>query len=663
MYYQNRFLINSKKAMVLAFFVQISFLLFGQSAPMEFGKVPVADLNMTVYEQDTAAVAVVLGDFARITVELNGGSYQCRFFRHRRLKILKQAGIDEYGDVFLPYYSHQKSQQMGRVKANSFSPDGQMFSLDKKDFFEEALTDKHTAVKFAFPNLQVGSVIEYEYTVMHDNVTVLPEWYFQEDIPVRLNELQFSFPVTFAYTYLFEGNRDMIKREEDGVTYLEGESGQMILKERNFIMKNAVAMKPEPHITTMDDYKARIRFQLDAYMDGYGVKRQVLSSWSEIVKDLENNAFFGLQYGRKRTTKKMNDELQPLLNGATSEKEKAKIIYQFIADNMVWDGYYRDFASRDLNESWEKKQGSSADLNFMLLALLQQNGFEAHPLMTSTRSNGKMYEDYPMLHQFDHTMVYVKIDGKEFVMDVPLKTRPFDIPTIDALNGRGVVIKSPEAVWVDIPSPMGSDAFMFDIALDDAGNLSGIMEGKYNGYNANPERRAYLENKEGTHWQKRFEEFSTANVEVVELENLEDIYEPFKEKINIEIPEAAQVAGDFIYFSPVLHSPFKENIFKLKKRYFPVDIAYPIQEQMMIKLKIPEGYAVEEIPEPINLALANNAGKFRFVVEKKDDQNLQIVSVFRLSQRWFEPNEYGSLRELFDLVAEKYGEQIVLKKL
>jgi hypothetical protein len=101
----------------------------------------------------------------------------------------------------------------------------------------------------------------------------------------------------------------------------------------------------------------------------------------------------------------------------------------------------------------------------------------------------------------------------------------------------------------------------------------------------------------------------------------------------------------------------------MEKRFFPVDMAYPIQEQIVMKLRIPEGYAIEELPEVTNLTLPNNAGKFRYAVSEKDEQNIQLVATFKLNQYQFDPTEYPRLREMFDIVAEKYGEQIVLKKM
>ena len=54
--------------------------------------------------------------------------------------------------------------------------------------------------------------------------------------------------------------------------------------------------------------------------------------------------------------------------------------------------------------------------------------------MTSTRSHGKMYEKFPIIDQFNHTMILANIDGKEMILDVPMKTRSMYLPTLEALS-------------------------------------------------------------------------------------------------------------------------------------------------------------------------------------------------------------------------------------
>jgi hypothetical protein len=65
-------------------------LLFSQAKPpMKWGEVPRADLEMKKFPDDSNAAAVILGDFGEIYFD---GFFEMVFTRHRRIKILSEAG-------------------------------------------------------------------------------------------------------------------------------------------------------------------------------------------------------------------------------------------------------------------------------------------------------------------------------------------------------------------------------------------------------------------------------------------------------------------------------------------------------------------------------------------------------------------------------------------
>ena len=63
--------------LTLFFFFIFPFTLFAQKK-MKFGKIPSEDLQMTVYEQDTSAAAVVLGEIGNLYFEFDGGGAEVR---------------------------------------------------------------------------------------------------------------------------------------------------------------------------------------------------------------------------------------------------------------------------------------------------------------------------------------------------------------------------------------------------------------------------------------------------------------------------------------------------------------------------------------------------------------------------------------------------------
>lgn len=116
-----------------------------------------------------------------------------------------------------------------------------------------------------------------------------------------------------------------------------------------------------------------------------------------------------------------------------------------------------------------------------------------------------------------------------------------------------------------------------------------------------------------------------------------------------------------IYLNPIMIDPKTENPFKLKERNYPIDIAYPINETVIFKFVIPEGYQVVDMPENLVVKIPDGTANYRYVIEQKDN-TIQLLSKLKLSKSVYSPTEYHGLKELFDKIIEKQAQQIVLKK-
>jgi acetoacetate decarboxylase len=131
--------------------------------------------------------------------------------------------------------------------------------------------------------------------------------------------------------------------------------------------------------------------------------------------------------------------------------------------------------------------------------------------------------------------------------------------------------------------------------------------------------------------------------------------------MDFECAEMTQVADKMIYISPFVKPAFSENPFKAETREIPIDMGYGIDKQYILKLTIPEGYIVETLPEISKIALPNNGGFFTYACSQKG-QEISIISKIKVKQVYFKPEEYPVFREFIDLIINKQGEQIVLKK-
>lgn len=118
---KKHFKLNALLLIVALFFA--SNMLFSQKAPIKFGKVSKQELEMVVYEKDTAAEAVVLAEYCKSEIlydKQNGFMIQTDIIK--RIKILKKSGLD-YATVEIPiYYNNAKDREkIAMLKAQSYT--------------------------------------------------------------------------------------------------------------------------------------------------------------------------------------------------------------------------------------------------------------------------------------------------------------------------------------------------------------------------------------------------------------------------------------------------------------------------------------------------------------------------------------------------------------
>jgi hypothetical protein len=110
--------------------------------------------NLTVYEKDTTAHAVVLNEIGYSKTE-NGGDYNIVTQVHIRIKILDTEGFEE-GNIKIRYHKNEEITKVRATTTNMVNDTRMINDLDIKDVYYEKLSDNYSSVNFTFPNLQKG---------------------------------------------------------------------------------------------------------------------------------------------------------------------------------------------------------------------------------------------------------------------------------------------------------------------------------------------------------------------------------------------------------------------------------------------------------------------------------------------------------------------------
>ncbi|MCB0564774.1 MAG: DUF3857 domain-containing protein [Phaeodactylibacter sp.] len=649
----------------------LSLSVYAQKPPMKWGNVDKSDLSMFTYQADTAATAVILCDYAELSVDLGDGDLRYVFEHHRRIKILKRTGFD-YADVTIPFY---EGQEVSNLKAQLFTPDGQEYEVNKNDIFEEQSSESWSQMKFTFPQVVEGAVIEYRYRLSSTNVLQLREWYFQHEIPTRWSELRLSIPEWYDYIFLNQGRMADISEQGHQMESIRIPAGrsadsrgggtiQAKVNKYRLAMENVPGLKEEAYVTTMDDYLARIRFQLRSIRYSSSHLDQILSDWPTLAKELNESDYLGRQITKKKNQKALLEALEPIWaeGGAESKEEKALLAYQFLNNTIEWDGHYSIFSDQDLTDCLEKKKAGSGELNLMMLCVLHTLEIEAYPVLLSTREHGKMLELYPILSQFNHLIAMANLNGQMQLLDLGSPARPPGYPRVSALNGSGWIASETNPQWIQFSPPGAKATSMYTMDIDEAGNATVSVNAKFEGYNAVELREELQEDSEGKFLANGWEErYPDAQISSLAFDAIGQPSDPLKVTYEEQLPGLTQPVGDFLYVSPALAPAFEENPFKLEERAYPVEIPYPIQVQDILFINIPEGYIVEELPESGRITLPDDGGKFDFLISENGGK-VQVIYKVELRQLKFQPETYASIKNFINIILEKQGEQIVFRK-
>lgn len=637
---------------LVALFYLIPAVLFAQKAPAKFGDIPMEDMTMKVYPLDSSASAVVLFDYGVAYISVTSEA-KLQFERHTRIKILKKEGLG-YADIAIQvFHNGGNEEQVQNLKGTTYNLENNKIvetKLSKDGMFKEKFNRNFNFQKFTMPNVKEGSIIEYSYKISSDFLTNLPNWQFQKRIPVRHSEYWAMIPKVFIYEKYMQGYLQLKTFTEEPKNYY----GQNVIAS-HFLATDFPAFKIEPFMTSENDYVSKINFALSHYEFG-GIVYEEMGSWKKLNELLLQNEGFGTVINKSGFLK---DDVAQITSGITDPTAKVIAISNYIKQNFEWDED-EDFVTFSLKKVFEKKKGSSGDLNLLLGSMLDKAGLEVEMVLLSTRDHGFIRQSYPMVRQFNYTVCSVKIGDKTLLLDATDKFLPYDVLPDRCLNGQGLRISEKNFGWIDIPAKVKQKTYInMDMALSNDGKLTGKINYVFDGYNAQKQRENYFKKGEEA-YKKDFFAGKQWTVNGSEFKDMKEKDKSAKATYDVSIDEHASVAGDVIYINPFV-SRDDENPFKSTDRQYPVDYGSKQEEIYMGKITLPDGYAVDELPKSKVIALPENAAKYTYNLVQQGNV-INITSSFQINKPLFLQNDYPFLKEFYNQVIAKQAEQIVLKK-
>jgi hypothetical protein len=665
---------RKSKYILFPTFLLFFFSLFAQNGrpKIKYGDVKPEDFAPTVYSVDSFANAVYLYDVGSSTYEGNTeGGLSVIYHRHARIRLMNKNGFD-IATVSIHLYNDgkfvEKLEDFDAATYNIEAGKVVVTKIDKKSLFKDR-GDNEILEKFTFPNIKEGSIIEYDFKVSSPSYRYIEPWYFQGDYPRLWTEYNVTIPEFYDFVTLNQGHfpyfidsanlsRDTYNILDASGIYTRGANISSNTIHHLWAMRNVPALKEEEFTTTLRNHIAKIEFQLSSIRYPDEPVKPVMQNWYDVAADLMKNEYFGEPLTHENNW--LKDDVKKVTANTNDIYEKAKKIFEYVRNNFVCTDNYARYLSQPLKKTYQSHKGNVTDINILLAAMLQNAGFEVHPVLLSTRGHGVTYDIYPIMDKFNYVITEVKNGDKIFLLDASDPNTGFNRLPAECYNGNARVIAD-EPVLINLSADSLKESKLTTVFMmnDDKG-----IGGSFSTQLGNEESQGIRKKLSTIKQEDFFKDIKKAYSMDIELQNAEvDSLKMPEEPVSIKYDMKFNFNDeDVIYFNPMLSEAYKENPFKAAERLYPVEMSSCTNETYILNMEVPKGYKIEELPKSARVSLNENEGMFEYVIGETSG-HIQLRCRVILNKANFDPEDYQTLRDFFAFIVKKQAEQIVFKKL
>jgi hypothetical protein len=673
-----------KISQLLSIVVLLLFASNAKGQDFELGKVSIAELQEKFHPKDTSAVAAILFEKGTNTFHYSQEKgFEVVLKVKTRIKIYKKEGYN-WATKKVAYYAVTGSNEnvyfSNAATYNLVEGKIVKTKLKSEGEFNEEINKYWKQKKITMPNVKEGCVIEYEYYLPSSRLGSLRDWYFQSTIPVNYSEYTNSVPEYFRYNENLKGfvspkitvekkngylTLTSKERTQTGIgngysstTTFSNDKIDFIETVSNYLVKNMPALKEELYVNNIDNYTTSLSQELTMTKYPNSVEKRYSTDWESVVKTIYEYDDFGPEL---KKTGYFEDDLDIVLKGKVTAENKIEAILNHVKSVVKWNNYYGYSCMNGVKKAYKEKSGNIADINLMLTAMLRYAGFDANPVLVSTRSNGISF--FANRNAYNYVIAAVENGDKTTLLDGSDLFSAPDILPFRTLNWSGRLIrKDGSSVPVDLmPKRTSLSSVMLSYAVNEKGEVSGNCRHQKTDYNAMMFRNEIKDIKEDSFLEK-MENNRKIDVKEYSRSNETLTNEPIIESFAFAGNQSAELIGGKIYISPLLFFVEKNNPFKQETRDYPIDYGFPFIERYSVSIQIPEGYQIEKLPQASAMAMMENLGGFKFL-SNVSGNSIQVIMTHQVNASIIAADNYPMLKEYYKKMIDKENEKIVLSKI
>ena len=651
----------SHRRMLLLVLVPTAAVAVGSLCPIAsadgFQPISPAELKMTSEPQAPGAPAIIL--YRQVDRDDNGRtSHQ---YNYLRIKILTEEGRKR-ADIEIPFF--KELENIVGIRARTIRPDGSVVDFAGK-VFEKSIVKakgvKYLAKTFTLPEVQVGSIIEYYYTLD------LPEHYIYDSHWILSDEL-----FTKQAKFTLKPYRSDYQQSDCRWTWQGLPPGTVPPKQGpdriiRLEASNIPAFQTEDYMPPENEMKSRVDF---IYSEGLPEDNPD-KFWKSTGKKLNDRVE---TFAGKR--KAMEQAVSQIVSPSDSPEAKLQKIYARVQQlrNTTYEVQKTEQEQKrekqkglgNVEELWKQGYGNGQQLTWLFLGLARAAGFESYAVWTSDRRNYFFNPRVMDDSKLDANVVLVKLNGTDMYFDPGAAFTPFGLLPWPETGVPGLRLDKDGGSWITTTLPASSDSRIerkANLRLSSTGDLEGKLSVTFTGLEA-MRRRVEERNTDDADRKKFLEdqikEYVPVGIEV-DLTNKPDwdsSAPTLVAEYSVKVPGWVSGAGRKAILPVGLFSAPEKHIFEHTSRIHPIYVNYPFQEVDDITIDLPFGWQVGSLPAPVN----EDGHVITFTLKADNGKGaLHLARLLNVDFLELETKYYTALRNFFQTVRTGDEQQIVLQ--
>lgn len=648
----------------------------------KFGKVSKEELLEIAHPLDSSADAAVLYESKRVhyTFDNTQSRFELVTEVFKRIKLYKKEGFNYATEQISLFKRNSSEEEVNGLKGVTYTlVNGEIVEtkLKKEGIFKSEISENFAEVKFTMPSLKEGAIIEYKYKVVSPYIFNVDRMRLQYEIPIKKLAVSFESPEYYNFRKFTTGYLPINLKESvenDKIVFRNKyRTGDKTIKTNyttseldyrinvyRMASSNVPAFKKEPYSGNPNNYMSSIVFELSRTALPNSPTKNYATTWEDVAKTIYERTSFGKEL---KKTSYYEAAIDQLLAGISNPVTKTQKIFEHVKKRMVWNKRNSVYTKKGVKKAYQEGTGNAAEINLMLTSMLSYAGVDANPVLVST--GDRLIHLFPTLDGFNYVIARVKLsDGSIQYLDA---TDTYGVPNVlpdRVIRGTArIIAKNGTSQNIQLrPQKASSNRYRVMCGIDEQGLIKGKLNVTHLDYLAHNFRVANGHKKDGGNASRIKKKYEISKLEEYKLTGVNEYGKGVSERFSFVSENQVEVIEDEMFFSPLLFLKDKENIFKSDERKYPVDFGYGFSNKYMINIKIPEGYEVIASPKSGGFKLPDNMGAFSYRSNYVNG-TIQVVVDETINASVIPAGQYLAIKEFYNMVIEKEGEQVVLKKI